>query len=111
MDITVETFLKQQPGDTSEPVGPTRLSLDESAYRDLLKLEERLLDSGSEELLVEAQSVDIEAPSELGRLDAPRMRIFLDPSKEAAHFHLVAKRDTDGALVYTEPTMIRMIAV
>jgi len=111
MNITVETFLKQQPGDTSEPVGPTRLSLEEPAYRDLLKVEERLLDSGQEELLVEAQRVDIETPSGLGPLDAPRMRVFLDPSKEAAHFHLVAKRSTDGALVYTEPTMIRMVAV
>ena len=111
MDITVETFVKEQPGNSSEPMGPTRLSLNEAAYRDLLKLEEQLVDSESRELMVGANTVDIDAPAKIGSLAEPQMRLFLDPSKDAAHFHLVAKRSTDGALVYTEPTMIRMLAV
>lgn len=111
MDITVETFVKPQAGESSEAMGQTRLSLDDKTYRELLKLEERLLDSESEELMIAAGSVDIDAPAKLGSLAEAKMRLFLDPSQDAAHFHLVAKRSTDGALVYTEPTMIRMVAV
>ncbi|RLQ21762.1 hypothetical protein DWB85_10770 [Seongchinamella sediminis] len=111
MNITVETFLKAQPGDSSEPVGPSRLTLDDSAYQNLLKLEQQLMESDSPELVIPARRVDVDAPAGVGPLDAPQMRVFLDPSKDAAHFHLVARRGSDGALVYTEPTMIRMLAV
>ncbi|TDG15983.1 hypothetical protein E2F43_07095 [Seongchinamella unica] len=111
MDITVETFLKEKNQNTSEPVGPTRLTLDESAYRDLVKLEQRLLSTEMPELLVDAEAVDVAAPSELGPLDNQQMRLFTDPAEDAAHFHLVARRSSDGALVYTEPTMIRLVAV
>ena len=36
------------------------------------------------------------------------MRIFLDDQRQEAHFHLVARRAADEALVYTEPAMIKM---
>ena len=111
MEITVETFLKQKPQDKSETVGPTRLSMDDTAYQKLLQLEERLQSIESREMLVDADSVVVDAPAEIGGLEDIKVRVFLDQTAEAAHFHLVAKRSSDDALVYTEPAMLRVVPV
>ncbi len=113
MDISLDTFLKPEPAAASEIVGRTRLSLDEGAYRQLFELEEKLKERATRELLVDAEecAIDVNAPQEIGDLKEPQVRVFLDKEGEAGHFHLVATRASDDALVYTEPTMIRLMAV
>ena len=113
MDISVETFLKPNPESISDTVGQTRLSVSESTYLELVELEETLKDRTSRELMVavDDHAIDVRAPRNLGSLREQQVRIFLDGEGQAGHFHLVAKRSSDGALVYTEPTMIRLLAV
>lgn len=113
MDISVETFLKPDPGATSESVGLTRLSVEESAYVELMELEENLKDSNNRETMVSAEThaIEVSTPQKIGELKEPQVRVYLDSQSGLGHFHLVAKRASDNALVYTEPTMIRLVAV
>ncbi len=113
MDISVDTFLKPDLGTASETVGRTTMSLDESAYQKLVEVEELLKDRSSQEMLVpvDEHEIDVSAPGDLGDLTEQKVRVFLGTDEQAGHFHLVAKRASDRALVYTEPTMIRLVAV
>jgi hypothetical protein len=113
MDLSLETFLKTAPRDTSEKVGPTSLSVDEDAYMELVEHQETLKVASSRETLVpiDDSTIDVNAPDHLGGLKDQQVRIFLDDEGQEAHFHLVAKRASDEALVYTEPAMIKLIAI
>ena len=113
MDLSLETFLKTDPRDRSEEMGPTNLAVNEDAYMELLKHEEALKRSPSRELQIPISeaSIDVDAPDHLGWLKDQKLRIFLDNESHDAHFHLVAKRARDEALVYTEPAMIKLIAI
>ena len=113
MEISVDTFLKKNPRATSETVGRTTLCVEEKAFLELAEMEQTLQDSASRELTVPAAegAIDIDAPRALGALQDPMVRVFLDRESQAGHFHLVAKRAQDQALVYTEPTMIRLVAM
>jgi hypothetical protein len=102
MEITVETFLKPNPQAESEAAGRTTLVIDENAFLALEKAEELYA--------VRDQDIDVDLPSDIGALKEENVRIFLSPGSEAGHFHLVARRAEDDALVYTEPAMIRLVA-
>jgi hypothetical protein len=113
MKLSLETFLKLDTQDASEKVGPTSLSVDEGAYMELVEYEETLKVASSRETLIpiDDSTIDVDAPDHLGGLKEQKVRIFLDEEGREAHFHLVAKRASDEALVYTEPTMIKLIAI
>lgn len=112
MEITVETFLKPNPQAESEAAGQTTLVIDESAFLALEKAEESLKEGESAEALyaVRDQDIEVDPPSDIGALKEENVRVFLSPGSEAGHFHLVARRAADDALVYTEPAMIRLVA-
>lgn len=112
MELSVETFLKPTPQASSETVGQARLSLNESVYQQLTDLEQTLKNSASKEVTIAASEhdIDIDSPSDVGALKDKKVRVFLDRENQAGHFHLVAKRSSDEALVYTEPAMIRLVA-
>ncbi len=113
MELSVDTFLKSTPEAKSDVVGRTTITVDEEGFRQLEKLEESLKSSGSEELLapVHEAAIQAEVPADLGEIRDQKVRIFLGEDGETGQFHLVAKRVDDEALVYTEPTIIRLIAV
>ena len=94
MDLSLETFLKTDPRDSSEEIGPTTLAVDEEAYMELVEHEEALKNSSSCEVHVPISeaSVDVNAPDRVGWLKDQKLRIFLDNEGQDAHFHLVAKR-------------------
>ncbi len=113
MDLSLETFLKTDPRDRSEEIGPTIFAVDEDAYLELVEHEEALKNSSAREVHVpiDEASVDVNAPVRVGCLKDQKLRIFLDNEGKDAHVHLVAKRASDEALVYTEPAMIKLIAI
>ncbi len=113
MDISLETFVKQDPSFSSETAGATSITVQESGYLELESLEEKLKASQERELLVPVRdkSVEVSVPGGVGALEDQKLRIFLDEQGEEGYFHLVARRASDDALVYTEPAMIRLVAV
>ena len=61
MDLSLETFLKTAPRDTSEKVGPTSLSVDEDSYMELVEHQETLKVASSRETLVPIDDSTIDA--------------------------------------------------
>jgi hypothetical protein len=112
MEIAVETFRKPTKNAPSEVVGISKVTVDEAAYRTLEKLEERLTASEKDEMTVATDegSPALETPEALNDLRDTRIRLFLDDNN-AAHFHVTARLQQDNSLIYTEPTMIRLVAM
>ena len=112
MELAVETFRKPTKNAPSEAVGISKVTVDEAAYRALEHLEERLTASDQEEMTVaiDEESPAVETPETLNELKDTRIRLFLDDNN-AAHFHVTARLAQDNSLIYTEPTMIRLVAM
>ena len=112
MELALETFRKPAKTAPSEAIGISKVVIDETAYRALEKLEKRLTVSEESELLVAAKDepLAIKAPEAFDDLRNTRIRLFLDDS-DAAHFHFTARRAEDNSLIYTEPAMIRLVAM
>ena len=112
MELALETFRKPTQQAPSESIGISKVVVDETAYRALEKLERQLTASEHPVLLVAAESepLDLEAPDAFSDLRNTRIRLFLDDT-DAGHFHFTARRAQDNSLIYTEPAMIRLVAM
>lgn len=113
MDIALDTFKKPAPGMPSENIGRSTITIDETGYLSLERLEQKLLDSGQAELLVDTdeKTLQLHAPVDQEDLRDTRIRLFLDNDTRAGLFHLVAQHARDESIIYTEPTLVRLVAV
>lgn len=113
MELSLDTFIEESGRSDDESVGRSTVSIGDESFVKLAELESALKEATSDEILVDAAShhIDLQAPSELGRLGELKVRVFLDPESQLGVFHLIAKRESDAAEVFTEPTMIRMVAL
>tara|TARA_R110002049_G_scaffold223668_1_gene395314 strand:- start:792 stop:1133 length:342 start_codon:yes stop_codon:yes gene_type:complete len=113
MELALETYRKAKTHDSSEEIGRTKLTINPEDYRKLEHLEETLKKSGQSEMLLNIKDgmFDIDTPQGNGNLLEPRLRMFLDQETEAALFHVVARSSADNSLIYTEPTLVRLVAM
>ncbi|SRR6056297_2615094 len=113
MELALDTYRKATAQDSSEEIGRTKLTIEPEDYRELERLEESLKESGQPEMLVSIREgmFDIETPEGHGDLLEPRLRMFLDHETEAALFHVVATSSADNSLIYTEPALVRLVAM
>lgn len=55
---------------------------------------------------VDMATLDLSMPAGYGPLSDCRLRVYLDPSWQRGHFHLVGHRASDGSLIYTNAVLI-----
>ncbi|KAA1191902.1 hypothetical protein F0M18_10265 [Pseudohalioglobus sediminis] len=113
MELALETFRKTARQSPSDPIGIASFKVDEDTYKMLEKLENRLKDEGSRELFheVHPRELELDMPDKCGEISDCKLRLYLDAESGAGHFHVVAEEQHNGNLIYTEPTMIRMVAL
>jgi hypothetical protein len=113
MEIALDTFKKPATGMPSENIGLSTVTIGAEGYLELERLEQELLESGKPEVLVDAddKTVQMETPLGQDELREPRIRVFLDDDTQGGFFHVVARDARDGGVIYTEPTMVRLVAV
>jgi len=112
MEIALETFRKPAMDMPSETIGRSTITIGETGYLELEKLEKQLLDSGQTELMVDTdgRAMQLDTPIKQDDLRETRIRVFLDEDAQAG-FHIVAKHAQDDSLIYTEPAMVRLVVV
>lgn len=113
MELTLETYRKANTESSSTEIGPSKVTIEQAKYREIEELEAKLKDSGQNEILVDFKQgeLDIEAPRAHSALKEVKLRLFMDEEAEAGLFHVVAKSAEDNSLIYTEPTLVRMVAL
>ena len=113
MELALETYRKAPTHTISEEIGRSKLTIGQGEYRELERLEAKLKDSGKAEILVDLREreIEIETPDAHADLKDTKVRMFLDGEAQAGLFHVVAKSAVDDSLIYTEPTLVRLIAL
>lgn len=113
MDIALETFKQPAANLPPENIGRSTVSIGEEGYLALSRLEQELQRSGQDELLLDADqnTIQLDAPIKEDELHDSKVRVFLDEDTKAAVFHLVARHSRDNSMIFTEPTMLRLIAI
>jgi hypothetical protein len=85
----------------------------DDGYRALEQLEQQLKENDQPELMMDvaASQIDLDLPGECGEVNQCKIRVYLDEETRAGLFHFVGHASRDDSLVYTEPTMVRLIAL
>ncbi len=113
MNIALETFKQPTTDVPPENIGRSTVSIGEDGYLALSRLEQELLQTDQDELLMDTdeKTVQLDAPVGQGELHDSKVRVFLDEETRAGVFHLVARHSRDNSMIFTEPTMLRLIAI
>ncbi|HLV17312.1 MAG TPA: hypothetical protein VKY70_07580 [Pseudomonas sp.] len=108
----IESWCKRGPDVKSEPMGQMHFYISETDHVNLEQAEERLQRTGEKEARVDVDpaTFDLKTPPECGALSEYHLRVYLRPEDERGQFHLVGRRLSDGATVYTNAIMIDMLA-
>jgi hypothetical protein len=53
----------------------------------------------------------LDTPEACGELGECKVRLYLDDASGAGHFHVVGREARDNSLIYTEPAMVRLVAL
>lgn len=112
MDILdIEGWCKV-PGQ-EEPVRIERMAfwVTSECHDQMEAAEEKLLASGGKEAFVDAdlESLKLETSPDCGPLADCQFRVYINSSDHRGHFHLVAHRALDDALVYSSAVMVDQI--
>ena len=113
MRLAVETWLTPEHEGTAQELGVSRLTLGDSAYLSLEKIESRLRDGESREavLNVKPSRLKVETPPECGPLSECRLRVYLREHDDTGHVQVIGRRASDGEQVQTTAVMLRTIAL
>jgi len=113
MDIALETFRRPCTDASPESIGRSTVTIDEAGYLALARLEQKLIDSGQDELFMDTdeRTIHIDPPLNQNDLRDRKVRVFLDENTQAGVFHVVARHARDDSLIYTQPTMVRLVAI
>ena len=113
MNLSLDTYRKSSSHQTSENIGRSSIVVGDAGYRALGELEERLKRLDQTELLMdmESGSFQVNAPDGCEDLRDCKVRLFLDDETDSGLFHIVGRLARDNSLVYTEPTVVRLLAL
>ena len=65
------------------------------------------INRGGEQFIdVDLATLELDAAPEYGDIADPRFRVYLGSADQRGHFHLVARRANDDALIYSNSVMI-----
>ena len=111
MQLTLDTYRKDAPGQASQELGISTLEFAEPEIRLLEELEKELMQSDEDTLLreVSPEAIHLETPAACGELKDCQLRLVHENDLEASHVHVVARQASDNSLVYTDTVMVRML--
>ncbi|WP_062266836.1 hypothetical protein [Endozoicomonas arenosclerae] len=109
--LTIEGWLKSTSETKPLPIEHIHFRVNES-YRLLLEqAEEQLQETQSGELFipVDMDTMELETSDDCGPIRDCQFRVYLRPADQRGLFHLVANRDSDNSLVYSNSVMVDLL--
>ena len=106
--LSIEGWCKPTRDTASQPQGLLRFRVAEKYHCAMERAEEALQinQSGEQFIDVDPKTLELDAAPEYGEVASPRFRVYLGRSDQRGHFHLVARRASDDALIYSNSVMI-----
>lgn len=103
MKYVLNTFRRTPSNDQATALGTTHLTLRKKELALMAKLENRLCRLNQSELAVDINPDDIqmEAPSDCGRLKDCRLQLVLNLETLSSSFHFAARQASDNSVVFT----------
>lgn len=106
--LTIEGWCKPDAAGASIPIGELHFRVDEEYHTLMEQAEENMAKNHEPETLIDVDinTMELQTSNECGELTDCKFRVYLTPDDDRGHFHLVAKRASDNALVYSNAVMI-----
>lgn len=111
MELVMETHSKTAPEASSDNIGLTKVVVEETVFKMLESMEQELIASSEKELFkaIDPNFMDLQLPMKNEELSDCRVRMYIDESDNTGLFHVVAHRQADNSLVYTDAVKLRTI--
>lgn len=108
--MSLESWCKPKGFEQSIASGVIGLRINDDYHLTLEQEAARLEKEGIREKLIPIETGELEMtlPSELGEISDCSLRLYLD-EEHRGHFHLVAHRASDDALIYTNAVMVEQL--
>ena len=106
--LSIEGWSKRSTDNRSQPGGILHFRVDEQCHRAMERAEQALQFnmSGEQIIDVDRETLELAAAAEYGEITDTKFRVYLGGDDHRGHFHLVARRVSDDALVYSNSVMI-----
>ncbi|MGI9295410.1 MAG: hypothetical protein ACR2PS_15635 [Pseudomonadales bacterium] len=106
--LTLEGWCKPEGASKSTPIESIHFRVSEASHLLMEEAEERLKSSGERETFVAVAmaTMELQTSDDCGPLSDCRLRVYLNPTDQRGHFHLVGHRASDGSLVYSNSLMV-----
>lgn len=110
--LSIESWVKPNSTAKSVPGGIIEFYISGDDKINMERAQEHLRNSADKEVLVEVNYATLKLipPPSCGELIDCKLRVYLREEDQRGQFHLVGKRERDGALIYTNSMMIDMLA-
>lgn len=106
--LSIEGWCKAGSDAKSVPGGLLHFRVAEEYHRAMETAEEALQSNpgGEQYIDVDMATLEFDAAPEYGDIADPRFRVYLGRAYQRGHFHLVARRASDDAMIYSNAVMI-----
>lgn len=109
--LTIEGWCKPEGASKSTRIESLHFRVSEEAHLAMEDAEEKLQDSGTTEVFVtpDMEGLELQTSADCGELTDCKFRVYLNADDQTSNFHLVAKRVSDGALIYSDAVLVEFI--
>lgn len=109
--LSIEGWSKGRTDESSQGGGLLHFRVAEKYHRALERAEEALqINLGGEQYIdVGLESLELHAAPEYGDIVDTRFRVYLSRNDQRGHFHLVGRRSSDDALIYSNSVMVEQL--
>ncbi len=109
--LSIEGWCKPEGASKSTRIESLHFRVSEEAHLEMENAEKKLQDSGATEAFVTADMAGLElaTSADCGELTDCKFRVYLNADDQTSNFHLVAKRVSDGALIYSDAVLVEFV--
>lgn len=109
--LSIEGWCKPEGASESTRIESLHFRVSEEAHLEMEKAEKRMQESGEREAFVAADmnTLELATSDDCGELTDCKFRVYLSGDDHTANFHLVAKRVSDGALIYSDAVLVEFV--
>ncbi len=109
--LSIEGWCKPEGASKSTRIESLHFRVSEAAHLEMENAEEKLRESDTTEVFVtpDMAGLELETSADCGELTDCKFRVYLNADDQTSNFHLVAKRVSDGALIYSDAVLVEFI--
>ncbi len=109
--LSIEGWCKPEGASKSTRIESLHFRVSEEAHLEMENAEQKMQESGASEVFItpEMEGLELATSADCGELTDCKFRVYLNGDDHTSNFHLVAKRVSDGALIYSDAVLVEFV--